>query len=108
MNIIFELKSRKGGAKKYEIDKIGQSCWIDYQKNSKLGDKIKCDKILEYEEEFGQPYLKNKQVIAEVTGYKKNKKIIVAKYKSKKRYKVKKGHRQQYTLIKIIGVENTN
>ena len=61
---------------------------------------------MKYEEEYGQPYLK-KQVIGEVTSYKRDKKITVAGYKAKKRHKVKKGHRQPHTLIKIIGVENT-
>ena len=98
MNIIFEIKSRKGGAKQIDISKIGQICRIDYQKEVKLGDKIKYEKVLEHEEEFGQPYLKNRQVIGEVIKpYEKNKKIVVAKYKSKKCYKVKKGHRQPYT-----------
>ena len=107
MNIIFELKSRKGGAKQVEIDEIGESRWIDYQKNVKPGSKIGF-KILKYEEEYGQPYLKNRQIIGEVRVESKlNKKKVAAKYKSKKRYKVKKGHRQQYTLVKIIGVENT-
>src|SRR5687768_14714145 len=105
MSIIFELKSRKGGAKKFEIDKIGEPCWIDYQKDAKPGSKIKF-KILKYEEEYGQPYLK-KQLIGEVMNESKlNKKKTIAKYKSKKRYKVKKGHRQQYTLVKITGAEN--
>jgi large subunit ribosomal protein L21 len=108
MNIIFELKSRKGGARKVEVDKIGQSCWVDYPKNTKIGKKIECEKVLECDEEFGQPYLKNKRVIVEVIGNKVNKKIVVAKYKPKKRYKIKKGHRQQKYLIKVIGVENTN
>ena|SRR5436190_6771833 len=98
MNIIFELKSRKGGARQVEVGKIGQLCKIDYQKEVKRGDKIKCEKVLKHGEEFGQPYLKNRQVIVEVIEpYEKNKKIVVAKRKAKKRYKVKKGHRQPYT-----------
>jgi large subunit ribosomal protein L21 len=106
--IVFEIKGRKGGARKIEVNKIGQSCWIDYQKNVRPKDKIKYEKVLTYEEEFGQPYLKNRQIVAEVIKHKKNKKIVVLKYKPKKRYKKKQGHRQQHTLIKIIGVENTN
>ena len=96
--IVFEIKGRKGGARKIEVDKIGQLRKIDYQKAVQRGDKIKYENVLQSEEEFGQPYLKNKQVIVEVIKpYEKNKKIVVYKYKPKKRYKVKKGHRQPYT-----------
>src|SRR6185369_2471558 len=78
---------------------------IDYQKNEKLGNKIVSDKVLVYGEEFGRPYLNNMQIITEVVKEcSKNKKIIIFKYKAKKRYKKKQGHRQQYTRVKIIGV----
>ncbi|PIZ89274.1 MAG: 50S ribosomal protein L21, partial [Candidatus Nealsonbacteria bacterium CG_4_10_14_0_2_um_filter_38_17] len=35
----------------------------------------------------------------------KNKKIVVFKYKAKKRYKVKKGHRQPFTEVEIKNIE---
>ncbi|KLL03145.1 MAG: 50S ribosomal protein L21 [Mycoplasmataceae bacterium CE_OT135] len=85
------------------IDKVLS---IDYQKNEKLGNKIVSDKVLVYGEEFGKPYLNNIQIITEVVKERgKDKKIIVFKYKAKKRYKKKQGHRQQYTRVKITGVE---
>ena len=34
----------------------------------------------------------------------KDKKVIIFKYKAKKRYKVKKGHRQFYTLVEIVKI----
>jgi large subunit ribosomal protein L21 len=40
-------------------------------------------------------------VSAVVEAHKKDKKIIVFKYKSKKDYRRKQGHRQQYSLIRI-------
>jgi len=48
------------------------------------------------------------RVVAEVVKHSKGKKIIIFKYKAKKRYKKKQGHRQPYTQIKITGVERTN
>jgi large subunit ribosomal protein L21 len=107
MYTVFEIKSKKGGARQIDVDKINQLIQIDYQKNTKPGDKIIFDKVLscdEVEEEFGQPYLKNVQVIGEVIKHGKRKKIIIYKYKAKKRYKKKRGHRQQYTQIKITQI----
>jgi len=49
----------------------------------------------------GAPYVKGAKVQAVVEGHKKGDKIIVFKYKSKKDYRRKQGHRQQYSVIKI-------
>ena len=55
----------------------------------------------------GAPYVQGVKVQALVEAHKKAKKIIVFKHKSKKDYRRKQGHRQQYSVIKIqdiIGV----
>jgi len=49
----------------------------------------------------GAPYVKGAKVQAVVESHKKGDKIIVFKYKPKKDYRRKQGHRQQYSLIKI-------
>ena len=49
----------------------------------------------------GAPYVEGAKVQAVVEAHKKAKKIIVFKYKSKKDYRRKKGHRQQHSVIKI-------
>jgi len=36
----------------------------------------------------------------------KGKKVIIFKYKAKKRYKVKKGHRQPFTEVEILKIES--
>jgi len=51
----------------------------------------------------GKPYVEGRMVSAQVLGEKKGDKLIVFKYHPKKRYRRKKGHRQVYTHIKIIG-----
>jgi large subunit ribosomal protein L21 len=43
-------------------------------------------------------------VEAEVLGFEKGEKIIVFKYRPKKRYRRKTGHRQNYTRIKILKI----
>ncbi len=56
---------------------------------------------------IGNPRVKGAKVIAKVLETVKGKKIIVFKFKKRKRYHVKRGHRQFYTkvLIEKIQVE---
>ena len=49
----------------------------------------------------GSPYVPGVKVSAIVEGHEKAKKIIVFKYMPKKDYRRKKGHRQQYSVIRI-------
>jgi large subunit ribosomal protein L21 len=49
----------------------------------------------------GNPYVPGARVSAVVESHGKGKKIIVFKYKPKKDYRRKQGHRQQYSIIKI-------
>ncbi len=49
----------------------------------------------------GAPYVAGAKVTAIVEDHGKDKKIIVFKYKSKKDYRRKNGHRQQYSLIRV-------
>jgi len=49
----------------------------------------------------GNPYVAGAKVNAVVESHEKDKKIIVFKYKPKKDYRRKQGHRQQYSIIKI-------
>jgi len=49
----------------------------------------------------GAPYVQGAKVSATVQSHGKDDKIIVFKYKPKKDYRRKRGHRQQYSIIKI-------
>lgn len=50
---------------------------------------------------FGAPLVANASVIAEVVGEARGEKIVVFKYKRKKRYRRRTGHRQDYTRLAI-------
>jgi len=56
--------------------------------------------------DIGAPFVKGAKVTAKVLTHGKGDKLIVFKYKSKKRYKRKIGHRQPFTQVEIIGIEN--
>ncbi|MBK9711468.1 MAG: 50S ribosomal protein L21 [Kouleothrix sp.] len=51
--------------------------------------------------QVGTPVLAGAKVVGKVLGTTKGDKIIVFKYKNKKRYRRRTGHRQQYTSIAI-------
>jgi large subunit ribosomal protein L21 len=53
---------------------------------------------------FGQPYVTGASVTASILGDGKAKKVIVYKYKAKKGYHRKKGHRQPFTSVKIDAI----
>jgi len=49
----------------------------------------------------GSPYIEGAKVSAIIESHGKDGKVIVFKYKPKKDYRRKQGHRQQYSIIKI-------
>ena len=49
----------------------------------------------------GSPYVEGAKVSATVESHEKDDKVIVFKYKPKKDYRRKQGHRQQYSIIRI-------
>ena len=53
---------------------------------------------------FGSPAVKGATVTAKVLGDGKAKKVIVYKYKSKKGFHKKKGHRQPFTRVQIEAI----
>ena len=73
--------------------------------NEEEGKKLEFDKVLMFSPddksfEVGTPVLQHK-VEATVLSHIKDEKVIVFKKKRRKGYKLKKGHRQQYTQISI-------
>lgn len=54
--------------------------------------------------QVGAPFVEGCTVQAEVLEQGKNEKVIIFKYKAKKDYRRKNGHRQPYTLVKVTGI----
>ena len=52
----------------------------------------------------GSPYVNGAKVSAVVESHEKDDKIIVFKYKPKKDYRRKQGHRQEYSIIRIDNI----
>ena len=74
----------------------------------KEGSSVKFDKVLLLDNNgdirIGNPTIPNAEVHSTVLEHERAKKITVFKMKRRKGYRVKKGHRQQYTLIKIDNI----
>lgn len=69
------------------------------------GEEVVFDKVLMVEGKIGSPVVEGAKVVAKVVAQGKAPKIIVYKYKSKKNYHKKQGHRQPYTKVKITSIE---
>ncbi len=59
----------------------------------------------EGEARIGAPVVEGAEVKAEIVAQKKGAKIIVFKFKRRKKYRRKAGHRQQYTAVRITDIK---
>ncbi|HEX16347.1 MAG TPA: 50S ribosomal protein L21 [Deltaproteobacteria bacterium] len=53
----------------------------------------------------GNPYLEGVKVVGRIARQGRGEKIIIFKYKRRKNYRRKLGHRQYYTWVKIEGIQ---
>lgn len=73
------------------------------------GSKINFDEVLLSSDgkkvNTGTPNVKGAKVSAEIIRHGKGEKLIIFRFKRRKNYRRKTGHRQQFTEIKITGVK---
>ena len=74
-----------------------------------VGDSVSFDRILMFSDgenvNVGTPLLEDVAVNGHIVEQGKAKKIIVFKYKRRKRYRRKRGHRQQFTAVKVDSIK---
>lgn len=90
--------------------KVAEGDVIFFEKlDAEEGKKVTFDNVVLVSDgekiEIGNPYVKGFKVEGKVVAHGKGKKIIVFKYKAKKNYKRKQGHRQPYTKVEITGIK---
>jgi large subunit ribosomal protein L21 len=94
------------GGKQYKVQK-GEILRVE-KISGDIGVPVSFDKVLMFSDgenvNIGQPVLENVSVNGHIVEQDKAKKIIVFKYKRRKRYRRKQGHRQQYTAVKIDNI----
>lgn len=93
------------GGKQYKVE-VGSEIMVE-KLDAELGANVRFDVLLMSDGEniqIGKPVLKKISATAEVLEHGKGKKVIVFKYKPKKDYRKKQGHRQPYTKVKILSI----
>jgi len=98
----------KTGGKQYRVSP-GEEVRFERLEGS-VGDTIAFEQVLltfdGKEVKIGEPYIENSEVVGRITRQGKAKKIVVFKYKRRKGYSRKQGHRQHFTLVKIENIES--
>jgi large subunit ribosomal protein L21 len=97
----------ESGGKQYKVS-AGDVIRVE-KLNAQSGDGCAFTNVLalfgdEREPVFGAPYVDGASVSATVLRQDRDKKVIVYKYKSKKTFHKKKGHRQPFTELRIDAV----
>ena len=91
------------GGKQYRVQE-GDVITVE-KLNVLAGDSVEFDKVLVLSDgktvQVGTPIIETAKVYGSVVENGKGQKVIIFKYKSKKDYRKKQGHRQPYTMIKI-------
>jgi large subunit ribosomal protein L21 len=93
------------GGKQVKVEQ-GQTIWVE-KINAEEGATFTFDKVLLVGGEsvkVGSPVVEGATVTAKVEKHGRGKKITVFKYKPKKNYKRKQGHRQPYTRLTIEAI----
>jgi large subunit ribosomal protein L21 len=91
------------GGKQYRVS-VGEAIYVE-KLEAEAGNEVVFDRVLLLGDKVGAPYVKGATVTATVEKQGKQKKIIVFKYKPKKKYRKKQGHRQPYTKVIISKIE---
>jgi ribosomal protein L21 len=91
------------GGKQYKVQE-GDVVFVE-KLAAEAGSAYTFDKVLTVADgenvTFGAPVVAGATVSAKVMGHGKEKKIIVFKFKAKKGFRKKQGHRQPYTKVQI-------
>ncbi len=92
----------KTGGKQYYVT-VGDVIYVE-KLNADEGSTVTFDEVLFVDGVAGTPTVKGASVECRVEKHGKNKKIIVFKYRPKKKYRKKQGHRQPYTKLVVTKI----
>jgi len=97
----------KTGGKQYCVTP-GEQLQVE-KISGEVGDAVTFDQVMLTSDgeavQIGRPFIENAKVVARIARHGKGRKIVVFKYKRRKNYRRKRGHRQLFTLIKIEDIE---
>jgi large subunit ribosomal protein L21 len=91
------------GGKQFRVQE-GDVIYVE-KLDANVGDAVTVDKVLLVEKDgvvnIGTPVVAGAAAVLKVVEHGKGAKIIVFKYKAKKNYRRKQGHRQPYTKVLV-------
>jgi large subunit ribosomal protein L21 len=94
------------GGRQYKVE-AGNELELDYRE-SVTGDQLTFDRVLALNGPdgmvVGTPHVAGAVVKAEVLGVAFGKKLLVQKFRRRKTFRRKNGHRQMHTLVKIQSI----
>ncbi|MBS7229016.1 MAG: 50S ribosomal protein L21 [Christensenellales bacterium] len=93
------------GGKQYNVS-VGDEVLVE-KLNAEVGEEVSFEVLMLADDsgiKIGTPVVEGVSAKAEVVEHGKGKKVIVFKYKPKKNYRKKQGHRQPYTMVKIKAI----
>lgn len=95
------------GGKQYRVSE-GDTLYIE-KLPQEAGNMVDVDKVLavmkDGELKIGSPLVEGARVVLKVVRHGKGQKVIIFKFKAKKNYRRKKGHRQPFTLVTVEKIE---
>jgi large subunit ribosomal protein L21 len=95
----------KTGGKQYKVEK-GDKLRVEKLAGS-VGDAVTFDQVLMVAGEalkLGKPLLGGAKVEAKIVGQGLGKKLVVFKFRRRKNYRRKNGHRQPFTALEITNI----
>ena len=90
------------GGKQYMVEE-GQEIYVE-KLNQEVDAEVVFDEVLYVDGKVGTPTVKGAKVTAKVLKHGKQKKVLVFKYKPKKKYRKTQGHRQPYTKLLVKSI----
>lgn len=91
------------GGKQYLVTE-GDTIYVE-KLEGEAGSTVEFTDVLYANGIYGMPTVKGASVTCEIVKHGKQKKITIFKYKSKKKFRNKQGHRQPYTKLLIKNIE---
>lgn len=91
------------GGKQFRVQQ-GDVLFVE-KLDAEVGETVEIDKVLALGQDdgftVGKPYVEGAKVMLKVTDHGRGEKILVFKYKPKKKYRKLRGHRQPYSKVMV-------
>jgi large subunit ribosomal protein L21 len=85
----------------------GDTLLIDHLASSEPGSEVVFDRVLVVGTTIGAPTVAGAAVTARVVGHEKGEKLVVQKFKRRKDYRRRNGHRQTWTRVTIASIKGS-